>query len=275
MRKKIIAVSSLILSGLFIAKKANIINKAKEDIKVIFEKDPAARSTPEVLFCYPGLHALWIHRLSHSLWNKNLKFLARFSSHAGRFLTGIEIHPAAKIGKNFFIDHGMGVVIGETAEIGDDVTLYQGVTLGGTSLEKVKRHPTLGNNIVVGSGAKILGAFKIGDNSKIGSNSVVVREVPPNSTVVGIPAKVVQKESKESKKDFDHTKMPDIEGKLFRYLLHRIEELETEIQATLKGDQLFIKQQEEKNTKELKEIENYIKSFDLGIGGVNEKNDNF
>ncbi|MGC9256994.1 serine O-acetyltransferase [Desulfurella sp.] len=249
-----------------------MIKKAKQDIDNIFEKDPAARSIPEVVLCYPGLHALWMHRFSHYLWNKNLKLIARFTSHVSRFLTGIEIHPAAKIGKNFFIDHGMGVVIGETAEIGDNVTLYQGVTLGGTSLEKVKRHPTLGNSIVVGGGAKILGAFKIGDNSKIGSNSVVVREVPDNSTVVGVPGKIIKKEPAEESKDFDHTKLPDVEGKLFRYLLHRIEELEKEIQAM--GDKEFIKIEEEKNIKELKSIESYIKSFDIGIGGVNGKNDN-
>jgi serine O-acetyltransferase len=274
MKKKLLLALPVIAFGVCFGKKTKVIEQAKQDINNIFEKDPAARSVSEVILCYPGLHALWMHRLSHFLWNKNLKLIARFSSHVSRFLTGIEIHPAAKIGKNFFIDHGMGVVIGETAEIGDNVTLYQGVTLGGTSLEKVKRHPTLGNNIVVGSGAKILGAFKIGDNSKIGSNSVVVREVPNNSTVVGVPGKIIKKEPSEEKKDFDHTKMPDVEGKLFRYLLHRIEELEKEIQAMGKGDKEFIKQEEEKNLQELKNIENYIKSFDIGLGGVNGKNDN-
>jgi serine O-acetyltransferase len=274
MKKKFLLALPVITFGVYLGKKTKVIEQAKQDINNIFEKDPAARSVSEVILCYPGLHALWMHRLSHFLWNKNLKLIARFSSHVSRFLTGIEIHPAAKIGKNFFIDHGMGVVIGETAEIGDNVTLYQGVTLGGTSLEKVKRHPTLGNNIVVGSGAKILGAFKIGDNSKIGSNSVVVREVPNDSTVVGVPGKIIKKEPSEEKKDFDHTKMPDVEGKLFRYLLHRIEELEKEIQAMGKGDKEFIKQEEEKNLQELKNIENYIKSFDIGLGGVNGKNDN-
>jgi len=274
MKKKLLLALPVIAFSVYLGKKTKVIEQAKQDINNIFEKDPAARSVSEVILCYPGLHALWMHRLSHFLWNKNLKLIARFSSHVSRFLTGIEIHPAAKIGKNFFIDHGMGVVIGETAEIGDNVTLYQGVTLGGTSLEKVKRHPTLGNNIVVGSGAKILGAFKIGDNSKIGSNSVVVREVPNNSTVVGVPGKIIKKEPSEEKKDFDHTKMPDVEGKLFRYLLHRIEELEKEIQAMGKGDKEFIKQEEEKNLQELKNIENYIKSFDIGLGGVNGKNDN-
>lgn len=273
MKRKFLFMLPFLVGSICVAKKTKVIEKAKQDIDNIFEKDPAARSVPEILLCYPGLHALWMHRISHYLWNKNLKLVARFTSHISRFLTGIEIHPAAKIGNNFFIDHGMGVVIGETAEIGDNVTLYQGVTLGGTSLEKVKRHPTLGNNIVVGGGAKILGAFKIGDNSKIGSNSVVVREVPDNSTVVGVPGKIIKKEPTEEKKDFDHTKMPDVEGKLFRYLLHRIEELEKEIQAMSKGDKNFIEIEEEKNIKELKSIENYIKSFDIGLGGLNAKND--
>lgn len=274
MKKRLLLALPVIAFGVYFGKKNKIFEQAKQDINNIFEKDPAARSIPEVLLCYPGLHALWMHRLSHFLWNKNLKLIARFTSHISRFLTGIEIHPAAKIGRNFFIDHGMGVVIGETAEIGDNVTLYQGVTLGGTSLEKVKRHPTLGNNIVVGSGAKILGAFKIGDNSKIGSNSVVVREVPNDSTVVGVPGKIIKKEPSEEKKDFDHTKMPDVEGRLFRYLLHRIEELEKEIQAMSKGDKEFIKKEEEENLQELKNIENYIKSFDIGLGGSNGKDDN-
>jgi len=274
MKKKFLIALSLLTAGIYIEKKAKIIETAKQDINNIFDNDPAARSVPEVLLCYPGLHAIWMHRLSHYLWNRNLKLIARFLSHINRFLTGIEIHPAAKIGRNFFIDHGMGVVIGETAEIGDNVTLYQGVTLGGTSLEKVKRHPTIGNNVVIGSGAKILGAFKIGDNSKIGSNSVVVREVPENSTVVGVPGKIIKKEISEEKKDLDHTKLPDVEGKLFRYLLHRIEELEKEIQAISKGDKDIIEAEEKKNLEELKKIENYIKSFDIGIGGINGKNDN-
>ncbi len=273
MKKKFLLVLPIFATGLYLGKKTKLIKDVKKDINNIFENDPAARSIPEVLLCYPGLHALWIHRLSHLLWSKNLKLVARFTSHIGRFLTGIEIHPAAKIGRNFFIDHGMGVVIGETAEIGDNVTLYQGVTLGGTSLEKVKRHPTIGNNVVIGSGAKILGAFKIGDNSKIGSNSVVVREVPDNSTVVGVPGKIIKKEISEEKKDLDHTKLPDVEGRLFRYLLHRIEELEKEIQAVYKGDKDIIEAEEKKNLEELKKIENYIKSFDIGIGGINGKND--
>ena len=162
----------------------------KEGIDVVYEKDPAARNFWEILFCYPGIHAKAVYRISHFLWGIHLKLLARFLAHMGRFLTGIEIHPAAKIGRRFFIDHGMGVVIGETTEIGNDVTLYQGVTLGGTSWKKEKRHPTLEDRVVVGAGAKILGAIRIGHDSRIGSSSVVVQDVPPHSTVVGIPGKV-------------------------------------------------------------------------------------
>lgn len=162
----------------------------REDIASVFERDPAARSVWEVITCYPGLHARIFHRLAYRLWRANFKVLARFVSHIGRFLTGIEIHPGATIGRRFFIDHGMGVVIGETAEIGDDVTVYHGVTLGGTSLEAGKRHPTLGNRVVVGAGAKILGPIKIGDDAKIGSNAVVVKDVPAGATAAGIPARV-------------------------------------------------------------------------------------
>ncbi len=162
----------------------------REDIASVFERDPAARSVWEVITCYPGLHARIFHRLARRLWRANFKVLARFVSHIGRFLTGIEIHPGATIGRRFFIDHGMGVVIGETAEIGDDVTVYHGVTLGGTSLEAGKRHPTLGNRVVVGAGAKILGPITIGDDAKIGSNAVVVKDVPAGATASGIPARV-------------------------------------------------------------------------------------
>ena len=165
----------------------------------IFQRDPAARSTLEVLTVYPGVHALAFHRLSHRLWGWRLHWLARMLSQLGRWLTGIEIHPGAKIGKRFFIDHGMGVVIGETAEIGDDVTLYHGVTLGGTTWRKEKRHPTLGNNVVVGAGAKILGPIIVGDNARVGSNSVVVKDVPAGATVVGIPGRVMSPKKDDSK----------------------------------------------------------------------------
>jgi serine O-acetyltransferase len=163
----------------------------REDIAVVFERDPAARSTWEILTTYPGVHALIIHRFSHWLWHLGLKWLARLSSHIGRWLTGIEIHPGATIGRRVFIDHGMGVVVGETAEIGDDSTLYHGVTLGGTTWKKGKRHPTLGKGVVIGAGAKVLGPITIGDGAKIGSNAVVVKDVPPGATAVGIPARIL------------------------------------------------------------------------------------
>ncbi len=164
----------------------------REDIQTVFAKDPAARSVLEVIFCYPGLHALWLHRLAHFLWYNKLRLLARFISHSSRFITGIEIHPGVKIGRRFFIDHGAGVVIGETTEIGDDVLMYQGVVLGGTTLEKKKRHPTVGNNVEMGTGAIALGAITIGDGARIGSGSVVVKSVPPGATVVGIPGRIVE-----------------------------------------------------------------------------------
>jgi len=165
----------------------------REDIKSVFERDPAARSSFEVLTNYPGLHAIWWHRLSHKLWRANWKWLARFLSTIARWLTGVEIHPGAKIGRRFFIDHGMGVVIGETAEIGDDVTLYHGVTLGGTSWNPGKRHPTLANGVVIGAGAKVLGPLMVGENARIGSNAVVVKDVPAGATVIGIPGRIVAK----------------------------------------------------------------------------------
>jgi serine O-acetyltransferase len=168
-----------------------MFRRMRDDISSVFERDPAARSALEVLLTYPGLHAVWMHRLSHRLWGWHLKFIARFLSQMMRWFTGIEIHPGARIGNRFFIDHGMGVVIGETAEIGDDVTLYHGVTLGGTTWSKGKRHPSLGNSVVVGAGAKILGPITIGDNARVGSNSVVVKDVPAGATVVGIPGRIV------------------------------------------------------------------------------------
>jgi serine O-acetyltransferase len=168
-----------------------MFDRASEEIRVIFDRDPAARSTWEVITCYPGFHALLLHRISHRLWRWNLKWLARFLSHIARWLTGIEIHPGADIGRRFFIDHGMGVVIGETATIGDDCTLYHGVTLGGTSWNKGKRHPTLADGVVVGAGAKILGPITVGRGAKIGSNAVVVKDVPDGATAVGIPARIL------------------------------------------------------------------------------------
>ena len=165
----------------------------RQDFKAVFEKDPAAKNSLEVMLAYPGFHAILLHRINHTLWNLRIPVIPRFLSHIGRFLTGIEIHPAAKIGPGLFIDHGMGVVIGETTEIGENVLLYQEVTLGGTGKEKGKRHPTLGNNVTVGAGAKILGAIKVGDNSIIGANSVILKNVPDNSISVGVPGRVTKK----------------------------------------------------------------------------------
>lgn len=177
----------------------NLLSQLKEDIAVVFDRDPAARSTFEVVTTYPGFHAVLIHRLSHKLWGLNLKWLARFVSYIGRWLTGIEIHPGASIGRRVFIDHGMGVVIGETAEIGDDCTLYHGVTLGGTSWNKGKRHPTLQAGVVVGAGAKILGPITIGANARVGSNAVVVKDVPRDATAVGIPARILDSNAEKQR----------------------------------------------------------------------------
>jgi serine O-acetyltransferase len=172
--------------------------RLKEEIGVVFERDPAARNTWEVVTCYPGFHAMLFHRAAHKLWKAGFKWLARLTSHFSRWLTGIEIHPGATIGRRFFIDHGMGVVIGETAEIGDDCTLYHGVTLGGTSWNKGKRHPTLGKGVVVGAGAKILGPITIGEGARIGSNAVVVKEVPAGATAIGIPARIIEAEAQQN-----------------------------------------------------------------------------
>ena len=197
----------------------------KEDIQTVFAKDPAARGVAEVIFCYPGLHALWLHRLAHYLWQHKLRFPARLLSHINRFLTGIEIHPGAKIGKRFFIDHGAGVVIGETAEIGDDVLLYQGVVLGGTTLEKKKRHPTVGNSVVIGTGAVALGAITIGNGARIGSGSVVVKSVPAGATVVGIPGKIVE-DKKKPLQDLEHGRLPDPVAEAIRLVLKEQDKLE-------------------------------------------------
>lgn len=200
----------------------------KEDIETIFENDPAARSWFEVAFTYSGLHALWAHRVAHSFYKRKWFTTARVISQFSRFMTGIEIHPGAVIGRRFFIDHGMGVIIGETCEIGDDVVLYQGVTLGGTGKEKGKRHPTIGNNVVIGSGAKVLGSFTVGDNSNVGSNAVVLREVPPNCTVVGNPGRIVKRDGVRVGR-LDHNNLPDPVIDMFRQMQDQIEELKQQV----------------------------------------------
>lgn len=199
-------------------KESSLFGTIKEDIRTVSTKDPAARNWVEIICCYPGLHALWFHRVAHFLWWHRLRLLGRLLSHLSRFLTGIEIHPGARIGRRFFIDHGMGVVIGETTEIGDNVLLYQGVVLGGTTHEKLKRHPTLGNNVVVGAGATLLGAITIGDGARVGAGSVVVNSVPPGATVVGIPGHVVT-EGVGPSEALEHGKLPDPVNEALRLIV--------------------------------------------------------
>lgn len=201
------------------------------DFQIIFERDPAARNWLEVVFCYPGLHAICLHRLAHWLHCRGVVFFPRLISHVARFLTGIEIHPGAEIGKGVFIDHGMGVVIGETAIVGDYSLIYQGVTLGGTGKESGKRHPTVGKNVVVGTGAKVLGNIQIGDRVRIGAGSVVLRDVPQDCTVVGIPGRIISRNEKNNLCPLDHAKLPDVEGNVIRSLLTRIEQLEEKLQT--------------------------------------------
>ncbi len=215
-------------------KKTSLLKIIRTDIETVLERDPAARTRIEVLLTYPGLHALWSHRFSHFLWNRGSRLFARILSNITRCLTGIEIHPASKIGSGFFIDHGMGVVIGETAIIGKDVTLYHGVTLGGTSLEKKKRHPTIGDRVTIGAGAKILGDISIGDDSRIGANAVVVKNVPPNSVVVGIPGQVIRRNiphTAQDKPDLHHERIPDVIGQRISELMQRVSALEEALSA--------------------------------------------
>ena len=226
-----------------------------DDVSVIFEKDPAAKNIIEVLLCYPGLHALWGYRISHIFYKKGFFTVARLISEFARFLTGIEIHPGAAIGKRFFIDHGMGVVIGETTEIGDDVLLYQGVVLGGTSLKKGKRHPTLGNNVVVGTGAAVLGPLKIGDNSRIGAGSVVISDVPSNATAVGIPAKVGVGFSAKDIEKLEHGRLPDPVADAIRFMMSEYEKLDGRVKKieTLEGITAEIDKYFEKKKQEIEE----------------------
>ena len=221
--------STLPIGALTTDHKSNLFELMREDIGSVFARDPAARSVLEILSSYPGLHAIWGHRIAHWLWQHHLLLFARWLSHVFRFLTGIEIHPGATIGPRFFIDHGMGVVIGETAEVGADVTLYHGVTLGGTSLSHGKRHPTLGDKVVVGAGAKILGDITIGEGTRVGANAVVVKSVPPNSVVVGVPGQAVVRSRPrpaEDAPDLEHGQMPDLIGVTLISAMERIERLE-------------------------------------------------
>jgi serine O-acetyltransferase len=234
----------------------NIFKLLKEDIETVFRKDPAAKSVLEVIVCYPGLHALWFHRIAHWFYKKRFFFIARLISHISRFLTGIEIHPGAKIGRRFFIDHGMGVVIGETTEIGDDVLIYQGVVLGGVSLSKGKRHPTVGNNVVIGAGAIVLGNIKIGDNARIGAGSVVLKDVPEGATVVGVPARVSLGFTKQQLELLEHNKLPDPIAEGFEIIIREINKLEERIKKieSSEGITTQIDEYFEQKKKELEKI---------------------
>lgn len=218
-------------------KEQEMFKRIVEDIRTAFAEDPAARGLLEVIFCYPGLHAIWHHRIAHWLWMHKLYLLGRLFSHISRGLTGIEIHPGAKIGRRFFIDHGMGVVIGETSEIGNDVLMYQGVVLGGTTRERKKRHPTIGNKVVIGAGAILLGAIEIGDGAKIGSGSVVVKSVPAGATVVGVPGRIVEVKEPKVKPliDLEHGKLPDPVAEAVNVLVKKQQELEERIRKLEEG----------------------------------------
>lgn len=228
----------------------DMFKRIKSDIQTVFENDPAARSLFEVVFTYSGLHAIWAHRIAHKLYTRRWFTLARIISQCSRFMTGIEIHPGAKIGNRLFIDHGMGVVIGETCEIGDDVVIYQGVTLGGTGKEKGKRHPTIGNNVVIASGAKVLGSFKVGDQSNIGANSVVLREVPSNSTVVGIPGRIVKQDGRRVDR-LSH-QLPDPIVDSIRYMQTEIDRLRSELENIKKesGERAWVHAAQDGNSGE-------------------------
>ncbi|MEI4771068.1 serine O-acetyltransferase [Psychrobacillus sp. FJAT-51614] len=231
--------------ALFKERRKGMFERIKEDISVVFEQDPAATSILEVVLTYSGLHAIWSHRIAHAFYKKKLFFLARVISQISRFFTGIEIHPGAKIGRRFFIDHGMGVVIGETCEIGEDCTIYQGVTLGGTGKEKGKRHPTLANNVLIATGAKVLGSITIGENSKVGAGSVVLKDVPMNSTVVGIPGVVVIQDGVKVKQnvhhqDLNHQDLPDPFADRCREMENEIKNLQDEIEILKKEKEISI-----------------------------------
>ena len=238
--------------------------RIKEDIQVISQRDPALRSVWEVALAYPGFHAVLLHRLAHWLWQRNLTTLARFISHVGRFLTGIEIHPGAKIGRRFFIDHGMGVVIGETSEIGDDVTLYQGVTLGGTSTKPIKRHPTIEDSVTIFSGAAVLGPVTVGRHSRVGAGSVLVTSVPPHSTVVGIPGRIVRAEARHTEAgtaiiDLNSADLPDLVAKAIRGLADYIEKLEKRVDE-LTDRQGGLEEKTAEESEELNKIKELLKN---------------
>jgi len=239
----------------------HLFNTIKEDIRTVFAKDPAARSVIEVLTLYPGLHAIWSHRIANWLWRRRLRYAARLVSHVNRFLTTIEIHPGATVGRRLFIDHGAGVVLGETSVIGDDVLIYQGVVLGGTALNKVKRHPTIGNNVVIGTGAVALGPITIGDGARIGAGSVVIKSVPADATVVGIPGRIVEDRPKTAT-DLDHAKLPDPVAEAIRLVLREQDKLEERLRNLEETSGITIGEDELKE--ERREV---VKEFSQG-GGI-------
>jgi serine O-acetyltransferase len=226
----------------------------REDIRTVFEKDPAARNILEVILCYPGLHAIWLHRMAHWFYNRKRYTVARIMSHISRSLTGIEIHPGAKIGRKFFIDHGMGIVIGETSDIGDNCLMYQGAVLGGTSLKKGKRHPTLGNDVTIGAGAVVLGPVKIGANARVGAGSVVLKNVPSGAAVVGVPGRIGLGFSPEELEKLDHSKLPDPIADGFQLMLREVEQLQNRIKK-LESAEGLPSQIDEYLEKKKKEIE--------------------
>lgn len=246
----------------------NFISTIKEDIDTVFRKDPAARGIWEVIFCYPGLHAIWMHRIANFLWRHAFYLVARMISHLSRFLTGIEIHPGARIGRRFFIDHGAGVVIGETTEIGDDVLLYQGVVLGGVSLKKEKRHPTIGNSVMVGAGTIVLGPVAIGDGARIGAASLVVKNVPANSIAVGVPARVGVGFSVKEIQDMGHNRLPDPIADAFKFLGRQIDTIEERLAAVeqMQGIKVEIDRYVEEKKQEIKEIFSITGEFESGAG---------
>ena len=231
-----------------------VFKTIREDIRTVFRKDPAAKNLVEVLFCYPGLHALWLHRIARLFYRMRLRTIARMVSHMGRHFTGIEIHPGARIGRRFFIDHGMGVVIGETAEIGDDVLIYQGVVLGGTSLAKKKRHPTIGNGVVIGTQAVVLGPITIGERARVGAGSVVLKDAPAGSTVIGIPGRIKRDFSPEEAKELDHGRLPDPIADAIEFILNKYESLEQRL-VQIEDKEGIHKQISEVIEKKKKEIE--------------------
>ena len=239
-------------------------DRIKEDVRVVFDRDPAARSTIEIVLTYPGVHALFFYRIAHWLWRRDVKLLARFIANLGRFVTGVDIHPGANIGRRLFIDHGMGTVIGETTDIADDVTLYQGVTLGGTSLSKGKRHPTIEDHVVITTGATVLGPVTIGSRSRIGAGSVVIHGVPPDSTVVGIPGRVVRHDgmprptARPELVDLDHGDLPDPVARAISILLDHVEKLEHKLEDHLAKAQGTVDQHRTEEDEDLQRVKAFL-----------------